>query len=71
MPDRETTPRRMTKRAARRWVQLHWAAFMTMADMPHGAPEEVGDIWGEEGDRMAARIATFEEISEWKRANGM
>jgi hypothetical protein len=65
------TPKRMTKREARRWVQLHWAAFMASADLPDPVPQEVEDVWLDESDRMAQRIASYDEIAAWRAANGM
>lgn len=52
------------KRQARHWVRLHWQVFMESADMPAidgdipaEAVDLIGEVWREEGDRLADRLS--------------
>ncbi len=68
--DLQTTPRRMTKREARRWVRLHWAAYMSAVNVPDPCPEEIAEVWRDECLRMADRIAPPAEVNVWITAYG-
>lgn len=54
--------RKMTKRAARKWVRQHWATYMHGIDCPAECPEEVAEIWSEESRRLALRLGLFRDF---------
>lgn len=50
------------KRQARAWVRAHWQDYMRNADVPDlrdtpdSAVDLIGDVWSDEGRRLANRL---------------
>lgn len=47
---------KMTKVQARRWIREHFAEFIKHSDCQMDCPAEVYEIWGDETQKIAARL---------------